>query len=225
MRDVERRGRALPSSARTGSPNLHAHDARRARTPPRSRRTSRSHPRRRGRSRACPTTATSGWPRPRASAGAHYFDLTEDVEVTRAVRAHRRRRHAGLRAAVRARAGLHQHRGERADRALRRAAQRQAARRRPAPAPEQRAQVLADLVHRGPDQRIRQSVRGDRRRPAHRGRAARRPRGNRDRRHAVRGVQHLRRPRLARRDATARARRSWTTRPCATRATARRCAC
>ena len=38
------------------------------------------------------------------SAGAHYFDLTEDVEVTRAVRAHRRRRPAGVRAAVRARA-------------------------------------------------------------------------------------------------------------------------
>ena len=112
----------------------------------------------------------------------------------------RRRRRAGVRAPVRPRARLHLHRRQRTDRPLRRAAHRQAARRRPAPASEQRPEVLADLVDRGPDQRVRQSVRGDRRRPAHRGRAARRAGGNRDRRHAVRSVQYLRRPRLARRN-------------------------
>ena len=36
--------------------------------------------------RACPTTATSVSPRWRARRGMHYFDLTEDVEVTRTVR-------------------------------------------------------------------------------------------------------------------------------------------
>ena len=118
--------------------------------------------------RACPTTATRPWPSAARKGNAHYFDLTEDVEVTRAVRRHRARCIEGVRAAVRTRARLHQHRRQRAHHALRRAAHRQAARRRPAPAPEQRAQVLADLVHRGPHQRIRQSVRGDRRRHARR---------------------------------------------------------
>ena len=68
----------------------------------------------------------------------------------------------------------------RTDPPLRRAAHRAAARRRPAAASEQRAQVLPHLVHRGPHQRVRQPVRGDRRRPARsrsrRSRASRRSR-------------------------------------------------
>ncbi len=85
--------------------------------------------------------------------------------------------------------------------ALRRAAQREAARRRPAPAPEQRAQVLADLVHRRPDQRVRQSLRG------HRATAACVEVAPLEGLEEIeidgtllRGLQHLGRPRLARRD-------------------------
>ena len=89
---------------------------------------------------------------------AHYFDLTEDVAVTRSVR---KTAEGSTRAFVPQcglAPGFHQHCGERADPALRRDPQCQVARRRPAPASEQRAQVLADLVHRRPDQRVRQSV-------------------------------------------------------------------
>ena len=84
---------------------------------------------------------------------AHYFDLTEDVAVTRSVR---KTAEGSTRAFV-PQCG-HQHRSERADPALRRDPQRQAARRRPAAASEQCAEVLADLVDRWPDQRVRQSV-------------------------------------------------------------------
>ena len=132
-------------------------------------------------------------------AGAHYFDLTEDVEVTRAVRALA----DGATQAFVPQCGLAPGFVSIAANSLIShfddAAQRQAACRRAAAEPEQRAQVLAHLVHRGSHQRIRQPVRGDRRRTAHRARAARGPRGNLDRRQAVRGVQHLRRAGLARR--------------------------
>jgi saccharopine dehydrogenase-like NADP-dependent oxidoreductase len=50
-------------------------------------------------------------------AGAHYFDLTEDVEVTRAVRAIHRG-DPGICAAMWSGAGLHQHRSRRAHHSL-----------------------------------------------------------------------------------------------------------
>ena len=75
----------------------------------------------------------------------------------------RARRASRIRAAVRPGARLHQHRGRRADPPFRQLAQRAAAGRGAAAASAQRTQVLAHLVHRGADQRIRQSVRGDRR--------------------------------------------------------------
>ena len=158
-------------------------------------------------------------------AGAHYFDLTEDVAVTRAVRHLADGADQAFVPAVRPRAGLHQHRRQRADPPLRRAAQREAARRRPAPAPEQRAQVLAHLVHRGPDQRVRQPLRGDRRRP--RRRKSRRSRASRRSRSTARSTRRSTPPAASARSATptASAPRSWTTRPSATRATASRCAC
>ena len=52
-------------------------------------------------------------------AGVHYFDLTEDVEVTRAVRTIAVGAAPGLRAPVRPRARVHQHRRRRADHPLR----------------------------------------------------------------------------------------------------------
>ena len=113
-------------------------------------------------------------------ARTHYFDLTEDVEVTRAVRAIAAGCGRGLRAPVRPRPGLHQHRRGRAHHPLRHAARGEAACRRPAPAPEQRAQVLPHLVDRRPDQRVRQPLPGDQRRAPARGRPARGPRGDRD---------------------------------------------
>ena len=132
--------------------------------------------------------------------GLHYFDLTEDVEVTRAVRAIAE----GAQTAFVPQCGLApgfvsiaaneliSHFDE--------LQERQAARRRPAAASEQCPEVFADLVHRGPHQRIRQSLPCDRRPAPRRGRAARGARRDRDRRHAVRGIQHLGRPWLAWRD-------------------------
>ena len=52
------------------------------------------------------------------AAGAHYFDLTEDVEVTRAVVGIAAGATAGFRAAVRACARVHQHRRERTHESL-----------------------------------------------------------------------------------------------------------
>ena len=133
------------------------------------------------------------------AAGASYFDLTEDVAVTRAVR----QLAAGADTAFVPQCGLAPgfisiaanaliaHFDELRSVKLRVGALPQH--------PEQRAQVFAHLVHRGAHQRVRQPVRGDRERPHDRGRPARRARGNRDRRHALRGLQHLRRARLARR--------------------------
>ena len=66
---------------------------------------------------------------------AHYFDLTEDVEVTKAVRRIARGASKAFVPAMRTRARLHQHRRERAREAFRRAALDQAARRRAAAAP------------------------------------------------------------------------------------------
>ena len=118
-------------------------------------------------------------------AGTHYFDLTEDVEVTRAVRAIA----VGASEAFVPQCGLAPGfisiAAAELITPLRRAARGEAARRRPAAAPEQRPQVLPHLVHRGTDQRVRQSLPGGQRRPAGRGGAARGTGGDRDRRHAA----------------------------------------
>ena len=205
----QRRGRE-PSSTRTSAESACPSRS----MPPTRRRSTRSSSSIRSTpsSRACRTTATSQSRRRARRAGIHYFDLTEDVEVTRAVRriaAGRRRRRSCRSAGSRPASS---DRGQRAHRALRRAAHRQAARRRPAPAPEQRAEVLAHLVDRGPDQRVRQPVRSDRRRA--RASKSRRSKGSRRSRSTARCTKRSTPPAASARSAkrTATACRAWTTR-------------
>jgi hypothetical protein len=155
----------------------------------------------------------------RWNAGCHYFDLTEDVAATKAIMelaegAHR------LHAAVRPGAGLHRHRGPPPGQQLRHAARREDARRRAAGLPDQRAQVQPDLERGRPDQRVLPPLRGHPRRRVHRGAAARRPGA------LSAWTAPSTRPstpraawaRCATRWAAACA--TWTTRPCATPATA-----
>ena len=75
------------------------------------------------------------------------------------------------------------------------------ARRRATAVPHQRIQVQPDLVDRWPDQRVLQSVRGDRRRQDARGASVGGARGLLARRCRLRGVQHLGGPRHVVRDA------------------------
>ena len=142
------------------------------------------------------------WPRSRARA-CHYFDLTEDVEVTRAVRrtAEARRRpscpQCGLAPGFISIAAneLITHFDELRTIKLRVGA-----------LPQHPNNVLKYSLTWSTEGLINEygnPCQSRRRRPDGRGRAARGARGDRDRRHAVRGVQHLGRPRLARRDATA----------------------
>ncbi len=135
--------------------------------------------------------------------GLSYFDLTEDVETTAKVRqiADERARRADLRAAVRPGARVRLDRRQPTLPRVRRARHRAHARRRAAAVSHQRAEVQPDLVHRRPDQRVLQPVRGDPRRAADRGPAAGGPRAVLARRRALRGLQHVRRRRHALRNA------------------------
>ena len=106
-----------------------------------------------------------------------------------------------LHPAVRAGAGLHLDRRRRPDPALRQARHRQAARRRAAAVPLERAQLQPDLEHGRRHQRVLRAVRGDRQWQPARGAAAGGARGVLARRRHLRGLQHLGRPRHAGRDA------------------------
>ena len=143
----------------------------------------------------------SGWPRRPARADTHYFDLTEDVEVTRDRARDRRRAPPGLRTAVRARA--------RASSASRRRSssrhfdELRAVKLRVGALPQHPNNVLKYSLTWSTEGLINeygnpcQAICDGR---ADRGRAARGAGGDRDRRHALRGLQHLRRPGLAGRD-------------------------
>ena len=135
------------------------------------------------------------------AAGCHYFDLTEDVETTKRVRAVADGAPVAFVPQCGLAPGFISIVGLRSRQALRQAAQCLDARRRSAAIPRQRAQIQSDLEHRRPHQRILQSVRRRARRPAHRGAAARGPRELLARRRRLRGVQHLGRPGHAGRDA------------------------
>ena len=131
-----------------------------------------------------------------------------------------RRRGHRLHAAVRSGAGFHRHRRAPSGTGLRQPAGGEDARRRAAGLPHQLAQVQPDLERRRPHQRVLPPLRGDPRRPQHRGAAARRDGALLARRHRIRGLQHLRRPGHAVRNARRPRARRWTTRACATPATA-----
>ena len=96
-------------------------------------------------------------------ARVHYFDLTEDVEVTRAVRATRRRRRpAPSSPNADSRPGFISIAAAELITHFDTLRARENARRRAAAAPEQRAEVLAHLVDRGTHQRVRQPLPGGR---------------------------------------------------------------
>ena len=118
-------------------------------------------------------------------AGAHYFDLTEDVAVTRRVSA-LAQASVRLRTAVWTRTRIHQHRRRRADPPLRQPAQRAAARRAPC---RSTRTMCSSIRSPGPPKGSSTStaiaceaiVEGT----ADRGAPARGPRGNRDRWHPL----------------------------------------
>ena len=150
---------------------------------------------------ACPIYCNVAVAEAARKAGTHYFDLTEDVEVTRAVRAiaDRRRARPSCRSAgwrpgfiSIAAAELITHFDE-----LR------AVKLRVGALPQHPNNVLKYSLTWSTEGLINeygnpcQAIVDGR---IDRGGAARGARGDRDRRHALRGLQHLGRPRLARRD-------------------------
>ena len=80
--------------------------------------------------------------------GAHYFDLTEDVETTRRVHEIASAADTRVHAAVRPRARVHLGRRPRPGAAFRRVAHGAHAGRRPAPVPDQPVELQPDLVDR-----------------------------------------------------------------------------
>ena len=222
----ERRRPPTPWCAPTASANLRAHALDASNSACAAERTSSAHPVDAVIS-SLPYYCNVAVARPRArQAGAHYFDLTEDVEVTRAVRAHRRRRQAArscLSAASR--------RDSSASPPTSSSLTSMSCARvklRVGALPQHPNNVLKYSLTWSTEGLINeygnpcQAILDGRLR---RRRTARGPRGDRDRRHALRGVQHLGRPGLARRNLR-RARREHELQDHPLpRATASRCAC
>ena len=155
---------------------------------------------------AAPFHATSIIATAARNAGAHYFDLTEDVDSTRVVKSLAVDATSALVPQCGLAPGFVSIAAAELAQIVRRHPLDLDARRRAATVPDQRVQVQPHLVDRRTDQRVLQSVRGDRRRQDARGASARRGRGLLARRRRLRGVQHLRRAGHAVRDAARRGR-------------------
>ena len=155
---------------------------------------------------AAPFHATSIIATAARNAGAHYFDLTEDVESTRVVKSLAIDATSALVPQCGLGAWLRLDRRSRTRQIVRRHPIDLDARRCAAAVPHQRVQVQPHVVDRRLDQRVLQPVRGNRRRQDARGAAARGARGVLARRCRLRGVQHLGRARHVVRDPARRGR-------------------